>query len=67
MQEMFKNLEEIKKSRSVMNNAIPEIKHTLEGINTRVTEAQKRISVLEDRMVEINETEQKEEKRIKKN
>ena len=41
---MFKNLEEIKKSRSVMNNAIPEIKHTLEGINTRVTEAQKRIT-----------------------
>ena len=32
MQEMFnKDLEEIKKSQSIMNNAITEIKSTLEG------------------------------------
>ena len=32
VQEMFnKDLEEIKKSRSIMNNAITEIKSTLEG------------------------------------
>ena len=36
MQEMFyKNLEEIKKSQSIMNNAINEIKSTLEGTNSR--------------------------------
>ena len=61
MQEMFnKDLEEIK-SQSTMNNAINEIKSTLEGTNSRVTEAQDRISEVEDRMVEINEAEWKKE------
>ena len=40
MQEKFnKDLEEIKKSQS-MNNAIAEIKSTLEGTNSRITEAE---------------------------
>ena len=38
-----------------MNNAITEIKNTLEGTNSRITEAEDRIGELEDRMVEINE------------
>ena len=39
IQEMFnKDLEEIKKSQSIMNNAITEIKSTLEGTNSRITE-----------------------------
>ena len=51
-----------------MNNAINEIKNTLEGINSRITEAEDRISeVEEDRMVEINEAKRKKEKRIKRN
>ena len=44
-----------------MNNAITEIKSTLEGTNSRITEAEDRISAVEDRMVEINEAERKEE------
>ena len=36
-----------------MNNAITEIKSTLEGTNSRITEAEDRISEVEDRMVEI--------------
>ena len=40
-----------------MNNAVTEIKRTLEGINSRITEAEDRVSEEEDRMVEINETE----------
>ena len=40
-----------------MSNAINEIKNTLEGTNSRKTEAEDRISEVEDRMVEINETE----------
>ena len=48
-----------------MNNAINEIKNTLEGTNSRITEAEDRISEVEDRMVEINEAERK--KRIKRN
>ena len=51
-----KNLEEIKKSQSIMNNVITDIKSTLEGINSRITEAEDRISEVEGRMVEINET-----------
>ena len=50
-----------------MNNAINEIKNTLEGTNSRIVEAEDRISEVEDRMVEINESERKKEKRIKRN
>ena len=45
MQEMFnKDLEEIKKSQYIMSNAINEIKNTLEGTNSKITEAEDRIS-----------------------
>ena len=50
-----------------MNNAINEIKNALEGTNRRITEAEDKISDMEDRMVEINEAERKKEKRIKRN
>ena len=50
-----------------MNNAINEIKNTLEGTNSRMTEAEDRISGVEDRKVEINEAERKKGKRIKRN
>ena len=42
-----------------MNNALNEIKNTLEGTNSRITEAEDWISEVEDRMVEIHETERK--------
>jgi len=48
-----------------MNNAINEIKNTLEGTNSRIAEGEDRVSEVEDRMVEINESEGKKEKRIK--
>ena len=44
-----------------MNNPITEIEITLEGTNSRITEAEERISEMEDRMVEINEAERKKE------
>ena len=50
-----------------MNNAINEIKNTLEGNNSRIMEAEDRISEVEDRLVEINEAERKKEKKIKRN
>ena len=63
MQERFnKDLEEIKKSQYIMNNAINEIRNILEATNSRITEADNRISELEDRMVEIKESERKKEK-----
>ena len=68
MQERFnKDLEEIKESQYVMNNAINDIKNTLEGTNNRLMEAEDRISEVEDRMVEINETEREKEKLVKRN
>ena len=61
MQEMFtRDLEELKYKQTEMNN-------TLEGINSRITEAKERINDLEDRMVEITATEQNIEKRMKRN
>ena len=66
MQERFiKDLEEIKKSQYVMNNAVNEIRNTLEATNGRITEAEDRISEIEDRMVEMNESERKKEKQKK--
>ena len=51
-----------------MNNTITEIKkNTLEGTNSRITEAEDRVSEMKDRMVEINEAERKKETRIKRN
>ena len=68
MQERFnKELEEIKRSQYIMNNAINEIKNTLEATHSRKMEAEDRISEVEDRMVEINESERKKEKRVKRN
>ena len=62
-----KDLEEIKNSQSIMNNAIAEIRSTLEGTNSRITEAEDRIIKVEDRIVEINEADRKKEKIIKRN
>ena len=51
MQEMFtKDLEELKNKQTEMNN-------TLEGINSRTTEAEEQITDLEDQKVEITVTE----------
>ena len=43
-----KDLEETKERQSIMNNAITEIKSTLEGTNSRITEVEDRISEVED-------------------
>ena len=64
MQETFKkDLEELKK-QATMNNTVN--KNTLEGINGRITEAEERISDLEDKIVEITTAEQNKEKRMKR-
>ena len=38
----------MKKSQLKMNNAINEIKNTLEGTNSRITEAEDRVSEVEE-------------------
>ena len=43
------------------------MKTPLEGINSRITEAEERVSDLEDRMVEFTNAEQNKGKRMKRN
>ena len=60
LQEMFtKDVKELKNKQREMNN-------TLEGIHSRITEAEEWINDLEYRMVEISASEQNIEKRMKK-
>ena len=55
------------KEQTEMNNIITEMKNTLEGISSRITEAEEQVSDLEDRMVEFTAVEQNKEKRMKRN
>ena len=50
-----------------MQNTIMEIKNSLEAANSRIKEAEERISEVEDGLVEIKGAEQKREKRLKTN
>ena len=60
MQETFnKDLEEVKNKQ--MNNIITKMTNKLEGINSRITEAEEQINGLKDRMVEFTATEQNKE------
>ena len=66
IQETFnRDLEELK-SKQKMNNTINEIKNSLEGISSRITEAEEQISGLEVKIVEITTAEQSKEKRMKR-
>ena len=49
-----------------MNNAINEIKNSLEGSSSRITEGEEQISDLEDTTVEITTSEQNKEKKKRK-
>ena len=54
IQETFnRDLEQLKSKQTITNNTINEIKNTLEGSNSRITEAEERINDLEDKIVEI--------------
>ena len=65
MQESInKDLEELKKKHTETNNTITETKDTLEGINSRISEAEKWTSELEDKMVEMTSEEQNKVKRM---
>ena len=49
-----------------MNYTTMEMKNTLQGIHSRITEAEEQISELEDRMVEITAEEWNKEKIMKR-
>ena len=48
-----KELEELKSKQTMMSNTINKIKNSLEGINSRITEAEEWISYLEEKIMEI--------------
>ena len=50
----------------MMKNTISEIKNSLEGINSRISEAEEWITDLEDKRVEIMIAEHNKEKRMKR-
>ena len=52
-----KDLEELRSKHTMMHNTVNEIKNSLEGINSRITEAEEQMSDLEDKTVEITTTE----------
>ena len=64
--ETFNKDLEVKSKQTMMNNTINEIKNSLEGVNSRITEAEEWISDLEDKIVEITTAEQNKEKRMKR-
>ena len=67
IQEMFnKDLGELRNTQ-IERNTRTETKNTLEGITIRRAEAEKGISDLEDRTVEISVVKQSKEKRMKRN
>ena len=53
IQETFNKDLELKNKQTMMNNTIKENKKSLEGISSRITEAEEWISDLEDKIVEI--------------
>ena len=62
-QSINKELEELKNKHT--NNTITEIKNSLEGIKSRISETEEWISELKDKMVEMTAEEQNKVKRIK--
>ena len=61
-----KNSDELKNKHTETNKTITEVKNTLEGINSRIFEAEELISELDDKMVGITLEKQNEVKRMKR-
>ena len=59
--------ENIKKNQSELKNTITEMKITLQGTNSRLDYAEEWINDLDDRVVEITQSNQQKEKRNSNN
>ena len=60
-------LENLKNKQTKMDSTISEMKNKLEGINSRIRDAEEWIIVMENRVVEITATEKNKEKKNEKN
>ena len=59
-----KELETIKMNQSKIDNSVTEIKTNLETMNSRLNDTEEQISDLEDRIMEIIQSEQQTERQI---
>ena len=66
LKELSEDLNDIKKIQSEKKNTLTEIKDSVQGNNGRVDEAKKQINDLEHKEGKNNQSEQQEEKCIKK-
>ena len=66
LKELREDLNSIKKIQSEMKDILIEIKNNLQGNNSRVDEAKNQINDMEHKEAKNNQSEQQEEKRIKK-
>ena len=64
---LSKEIEDLKIKQAEMQNIITEVKISLEGNKSRKQAAGEQINEMEDRLVEITDTEQTREKRLKRN
>ena len=67
LKELSEDLSSIKYIQSEMKDSLIEIKNNLQGINSRVDEAENQISDLEYKEAKNNQSEQQEEKWIQNN
>ena len=61
-----KKVETIKMNQSKTDNSIAEIKTNLEEMNSRLNDTEEGMSDVEDRIMEITQSEQQTERQIKK-
>ena len=66
LSELNENLISIKKDQSEIKDTLTEMKNNLQGINSRVHEAENQISDLEYKETKNTQSEQQKEKRIQK-
>ena len=59
-----KELETVKRSQSKLDNSTAKMKTELKALNSKVNNTEERISYLEDRIIEITQSEQQKEKQI---
>ena len=61
-----KDLKELKNKYTETDHTVTEIKNILEGINSRISEAEEQMSELKDKTVEITSEEQSKVNRVRR-
>lgn len=62
LREHFRKFKNVIKNQSEMKNKVTEMNNTLEGINSNTVNTKEQVSDLKDRIVEITQSQQQNEK-----